>query len=348
MAEKRKRGKLKIALYVLLTILVVGVVAAVGGIQYLKAIVFADTPNTLSIEGDLHAVPFRWSAQELGGEVEPHVAMLIPVTVPGIEKKLYMQFDTGSPSTFLLTGPLDALRNKGVKFELVEDEEGTRVKKFKFKIGENVAILDAGRVNKSRKTIDWDDPESINTIGTIGADLIDQRICEIDFPSTEIRLHKKRPASFASLGPFTPFKFKGRRIILPATMDGIEMELFYDSGCSAFGFLTSKYHFERFADKGSKEISYNANRHGDPVFIHHKDCDSIVTLGETQIPVKRVSYAELYSFLQVTLGRVINGGFFGNKSLTESTLILDGIELEFLVVENSLSTRSDQISQQER
>lgn len=99
-------------------------------------------------------------------------------------------------------------------------------------------------------------------IGTIGADFLDQKACEIDFPSFEIRLHASWPANL-SLDSFTPFKFKGRRIMLPATMDGVEMELFYDSGCSAFGFLAknllTKLRNDSIGDSWDHSVKPNEN-----------------------------------------------------------------------------------------
>jgi hypothetical protein len=344
MTKKKKRSKRKILLYLSATTLLLLVAGSFGGYLYLKATFFADSPNTLSFEGDLHTVSFQWSAFQAGDHLEPHGAMLVPVTVPGIEEQLYMQFDTGSPSTFLLSGCLESLRERGVEFETTEKEGEIQVKRFEFSIGDNKVALNSGHVSQRGKRIDWNDSESRIKIGTIGADFIDQRICEIDFPSQKIRLHDSRPESFNTLGTFTSFKFKGRRIMLPAEINGIAMELFYDSGCSAFGFLTSKYHYDRYAEKTSSEISYNANRHGDPVFIHHKTCRAKFKFGDVELPVKRVSYAELYNFLQVTLGRVINGGFLGNKSLLDSTLIIDGISNEFLVAPNTAAEITDQTS----
>jgi hypothetical protein len=134
------------------------------------------------------------------------------------------------------------------------------------------------------------------------------------------------------LGVFTPFEFKGRRIMLPATIRGSDVQVFYDSGCSAFGLLTSKYHYDRLTDQNEKEVAWGANRRGESIPIHHKPSNLQFELGPTKLALKRISYAEMYNFLQVTIGRVIGGGFLGNKPLTESTLIIDTKSEEFLIV----------------
>ncbi len=329
---KKPKRLLRRLLYGLLFLILLGAVGVFGAVEYAKYRLFQDTPNRLAFEGDLHSVPFEWSAHEMESYSEPHGAILIPVSVPGIANKFYMQFDTGSPDTWLRTGSLKSLKNHGVEFELFEKEKHTYVKQFELNVAGNRVLMKSGVTRTRDIAIDWDNPDAKNVIGSFGADFLDQKICEIDFPAQEIRLHHNRPESLNELGSFTPFKFKGRRIMLPASIDGSDVELFYDSGCSAFGLLTSKYHYDRLTDPNEKEIAYGANRHGDSVPIHHKSSDRSISLGATELPLKRVSYAELYNFLQTTVGRVIGGGFFGNKSLTESTLIIDAVTNEFLVV----------------
>ncbi len=129
--------------------------------------------------------------------------------------------------------------------------------------------------------------------------------------------------------------------MLPARINGSDVQLFYDSGCSPFGLLTSKYHYDRLTDPDEPEIAYGANRFGESIPIHHKASDLQIQLGATDISLKRISYAEMYTLLQSTVGRLIEGGFLGNKSLTESTLILDAKTNEFLVVKRTLSPTAD-------
>lgn len=332
MQSKKKRNWRRKFAYWFFGLLLLLIVVAFAGIQYAKYQIFKDRPNRLTFVGDLHPVPFQWSEDRLDDFIEPHSAMLIPVTIAGIENKFFMQLDTGGPSSFLRSGALKELRSHGVQFQLSKENDRTCIETFELNVGNNRVILKSGDVMGSDAKFNWDNPNAINIIGSFGADFIDQKVCEIDFPNQQIRLHKSRPDNLNSLGTFTPFKFKGRRVMLPTTIDNVQMELFYDSGCSAFGLLTSKYHFERYADKNSKEISYNANRHGDPVFIHHKTCGLEATFGDVKIPLTRVSYAELYTFVQSSVGRLIHGGFLGNKPLLECCLILDTLSNEFLIV----------------
>ncbi len=335
---RRHRKKL---LYVSATLVLLLSLGIWGGYRYFKSRFFTETPNTLSITGELHTVPFTWVPETFSDDyTEPHSAILIPVTVPGVDKQLYMQFDTGSPYTFLRSGCLQSLQERGVDCDLFEKEGKPHVRKFELNVSGNRVVLEPGRIMPRDIGIDWDKP--YNLIGSLGADFIDNTVCSIDFPAAEIRLSRERAESFDSLGRFAPFDFKARRVILPATIDGVDMQLFWDSGCSSFGLFTSKYHCENYARPNEAGIVFRANRFGDAVPVHHKPCDLIATFGDAKVPLRRVSYVEMYAGLQTVFGRFIDGGFLGNKSLTNSTLVLDTIANEFLIVNGSLQDHEQQ------
>ncbi len=329
---RRHKRKLLGALFaVLLLVPIIGFC----GFQYAKSRFLRETPNRLSLEGELHPVPFTWAPEEpAAGYSEPHGAILLPVTVPGISKQLYMQFDTGAPSTFLRSGCVESLRKRGVECQLSEHDKTTRVKEFELNVGKNRVVLNNGWVMRRNIAIDWDKP--INVIGSIGADFIDDIVFAIDFPAQRLHLYRERPAEVQSLGSFQPFEFPGRRVLLPTTIKGVEMQVLWDSGCSPFGLLTSKYHFENYAKPNSNGIRFGANRFGDTIPVHHKPCELVATFGGEDVPLKRVSYVEMYSGMQSAFGRFIYGGFIGNKSLLHSTLILDTKANEFLLVDGTL------------
>ena len=323
-------------LYLLLTALLLSTTGVFGAYHFFKNQFYSASPNSLTLAGGLQPFEFTWVGQKFSEDYsEPHSAILLPVTVPGIPEPLYMQFDTGAPSTFFRSGCLESLQERGVVFDLIEQEGRSFVRKFELSVGGNRMVLEPARVMQRDIHIEWDKP--VNVIGSIGADFADNVVIAIDFPAEHIHLFRERPKSFAALGSFSPFEFNSRRIMLPTTIDGEDMQVFWDSGCSSFGLFTSKYHFDRYADKDESGIEFGANRFGSSVPAHHKPCSLVATFGETLVPLKRVSYVQAYAGLQSMFGGFIDGGFFGNKSLTESTLILDTTSNEFLVLNRSLA-----------
>ncbi|MEM8735486.1 MAG: hypothetical protein AAGG44_14730 [Planctomycetota bacterium] len=321
--------------YVFLGLAVMAGIGTWGAITLVKARFFREHPNRLAIDGDLSAVPFEWAPTKHGDYTEVHGAILLPVTVPGIEKQLYMQFDTGSPSTFLRSGCLKSLVERGVECEVYDDDGTKRVRELELNVGENRVVLSGGWVMQRQISIDWEKP--YNVIGSIGADFIDERVCAFDFPSQKLHLFKQKTPELKMLGAFGDFRFPGRRIMLPAEVEGTEMELLYDSGCSPFGLFTSKYHFDRYGDEDAQELSLNENSFGNAVPVHHKPCSLPVRFGDVEVPIERVSYTGQYVAMQSWFGGFVDGGFMGNKFLLNSTLILDSAEKQFLLLPRSLS-----------
>ncbi len=117
-----------------------------------------------------------------------------------------------------------------------------------------------------------------------------------------------------------------------------DIQSFYNSGCSPFALLTSRCQHDRLTDANSKELAYNAKRFGDAVPAHHKASEMLIRIGTKELPGKRISHAELYSFMPVAFERFISGGFLGNKTLTESALNLD-LKSNVFVVSRTLVPR---------
>lgn len=344
---KLKRPRKKTLFFLLLAFLVFSAIGLIGGIHYVKHQFFLERPSSVTFQGDLKSIPFQWSAASFGEHSETHFAMLIQVSIPDVANKFYMQFDTGSPYTFLRSGAIKALEEHGVDFELLQMDGKTFVKRFALHVGDNRVTLNSGHVHQRSSKIDLQDPDAINMLGTIGADFLDQNICAIDFPAQRIHLFRSRPLVIDSLGDFSPFSFTGRRVMLPTKIQDVAQHLFYDSGCSSFGLFTSKYHFDRLVDQNGDGISYNSSRHGDPIPIHHGTTEVVATFGSVVVPLKRVSYVEQYVGLQSALGRFLDGGVFGNEAMLESTLILDTKANEFLIVKRSIDDLTRPAGQEE-
>ena len=145
------------------------------------------------------------------------------------------------------------------------------------------------------KAFDISDTTTMFNIGTIGADLIVDKITMIDFKNQVIELYEERPEWMSSLATFVPFDFKGRRCILPATIDGKDMELFYDSGSSSFGLITSKNRYDKYTDEQIEEIQFDANSWGSTIPIRHKSTNMAFSIGGSELNLRKVSYVEMYT-----------------------------------------------------
>lgn len=302
---------------------------------------FKEKPNYLTYSYGSDKIQFQWAARQFEDHFEPHQALIIPVTIEGVARKFRIQFDTGTPHSTIYEKPLESLIAQGVKFE-TEGEKGKRMaKNIQLSLGGNKVDFASIKILENYgRPIDWQDSTTVIGLGTIGADFIDGKVTAIDFKNQIIRLYEERPHWMSSLSGFESFDFQGRRLMLPAEIGKRKRQLLYDSGCSAFGMITSKNRFKRYSDKNAKEIAYGGNSWGATWPIHHKASQTILKMGGSELPLQRISYVDLYGNLQRFMTPFTRiGGFLGNKPFLESTLVLDTKVEEFIVLDSTVAVR---------
>jgi len=283
---------------------------------------------------------FSWAGDSIGGHYEAQAAMIMPLKIEGLPHKFYMQFDTGSPYSFIYEKDLISLKKIGLNLEEVVKDESRYIKHLAFELGGNKISASMIKILKNYgNTFSAADTMGNIKIGTIGSDLLEHRITAIDFANQHVQVYQNRPDWMASLPPFQAFDFQGRRIMLPGVVDGKSLELLYDSGCSAFGIITTRNRFKRYTNEQTEAIAYGANSWGSSIPIRSKITNQNLRIGNTDLSMGRASYVDMYAWTQrfVTPFTRI-GGWLGNRPFTQSTLILDTKKQEFIIVEsNSLN-----------
>lgn len=275
---------------------------------------------------DQGEVKIEWGSMARPAPLPPltHAALLLPVSFPGISgKTLLMQFDLGHPQTVLYSGKWSEL----AKRLAISQTDGT-LPTLAFKLGElEVQAREVEIIKRDSKPIDWasDAPE---VIGTIGTDFIDARVVTMDFKGGKVQFGNTR----AVLGDlkFTPFKFQGRRLLLPAVFEGKQIEVMYDSGSSAFAWLTSEDEFTRLATPGAAVQSYPIRSWDKMVTAFTAPTSAQVTIGTTSFPIGEISRIDGMGWMQkAAISMLGTGGMVGNKLFLERTLIIDMTKKEF-------------------
>jgi len=314
--------KIVIALAILVVVLII---ALKIGIQKFHNHWFKEKPNYLTVQFEPKPFPFIW------GKIDddPYGLMKVPVKIKGSPYKLYMQFDTGAPSTVILENPIKAL-----EIEQIIEDETAFAKDIEFMIGENVVSASQMKIFPNYGSeITVGDTIQTYKLGTIGADFLENKISLIDFKNQQITLFEERPEWMDTLPEFKPFNFKGRRFMLPANLAGKKRDLFYDSGSSAFGLITHKGQYKKLTDKKDEEFVYDANSWGDKLPIRHKAASKKIQIGGAELDLKRVAYMDKYSWAQRLIAPFSKiGGWLGNLPFTDAMLILDTKKEEFLVI----------------
>lgn len=321
--------------YALLVILGILFILGYIGVSKFNDFITKETPNYLTYTYESKPIHFEWTNDSIGNYYEKQTAIIIPLKIEGLAHRFYMQFDTGSPFTFIYEKDVISLRKMGLELKEVVKEEGRYIEKIDFILGENHVKSTMLKILPNYGN-SFDDKDTIPRIkiGTIGSDFMDQRITVIDFKKQQIQLFKKRPEWIQKASSFQPFDFTGRRrIMLPVILDNKNYEFLYDSGCSAFGLITIKSRFENYSDSKVKPLDYGANSWGSNIPIVTKPTNKRFSIGKTNLSLKRVSYVDMYTITQPLITPFTRiGGWMGNQPFNESTLIIDTIAEEFTII----------------
>lgn len=303
-------------------------VAAVLG---LSTPALAQAPQ-MALWNDGREFAFQWQSARFGDRTEPHAALIVPVLVEGASKTLYMQFDLGAPSTVLMQDKLESL---AARLPTITAGADGSVARFVFSMGQVQAEATNVRVVQGVSTggITWDDPDRIDIIGTIGADLLRGRVLVIDYSRNRIFVGDAAPEGLAAADQTMPFVFTPRGVILTGmVIDGEAKNIMLDTGSSAFSLLTSQDDWLVKTDGGTGETSFPVNSWGRTLTAHVAPTRSVARFGDITIPLGEVAYIEGTDAAQANAMRASGmGGMTGNKLFVGRILVLDAVRSIYAV-----------------
>ncbi|MEO1513450.1 MAG: hypothetical protein AAFV95_00510 [Bacteroidota bacterium] len=332
--ERESMKVKKILLYSIAIVFTLLVIGGIVGVRYFNNMWFKDRPDHLAFTSDFNPIAFEWTQSTYGDYIEKHDVIRIPVTIGNLPHQFYLQLDTGAPTTLLYETPLKSLLEMDDGLSIIEKYGENYLQELNLLMGGSKMELKTVKILPGYGSpIDRSDTTTQQKIGSIGADLLNKYITEINFKNQFLKFYAKREAWMNDKSNFQKFDFSGRRFMLPCTIEGKDHELFYDSGTSAFGLLTTRGRYRKYSKKETKEIVYDANRWGDALPIKHKATTTSMEMGGLEIPLRRVSYVDMYASTQGLIGPFTNiGGWLGNKPFLEYSLILDAPNEEFVIL----------------
>ena len=267
----------------------------------------------LQLQKGSYTIPFIWAADSSQTPVEPYSAILVPVHIKNSKLELYMQFDLGSPTTFFYSASLAQL-DKNLRYK----KDSSAVAIARFKIG-NMALPQFLPVKKHGGMM----KDNRMIIGTIGTDMLNEKITQIDYPEQRLMLHDSLPTALAGQD-WHPLVYVHGSILLPAEILGNPTMLFFDTGSSAYELLTSKIAFDHLATADAPVSSNPVNSWGHQLVAHTAITKDSITIGSTKMALKKVTYVEGAS--QSQIARMMQagiGGMTGNTLFLQKTLLLD-------------------------
>ncbi len=324
----------KAIIYSIAILFILLIIGGIVGIRYFNNVWFKERPDYLTFTSDFKPIEFEWTEDTYGDYIEKHDIIKIPVKIGNLPYQFYFQLDTGAPTTLIYETPLKTLMEIDNRLSITKKDGKSYLKELSLLIGGSKMELKTVKVHPNYGgVINRSDTLKQQKIGSIGADLLNKFVTEIDFKNQFIKFYKKKENWMGEKRDFQKFDFSGRRFMLPCKIDGKGHELFYDSGSSAFGLITTRGRYRKYSKKETKEIFYDAARWGDALPIKHKATTKTMKMSGLEIPLKRVSYVDMYASFQGIISPFTNiGGWLGNKPFLDYSLILDAPNEEFVIL----------------
>ena len=324
---------------ILLALLILLVLGGTIGFFYFKNKFLTAPPNELTVSNLGQPFDFKWEGYTFNGKHNPYVAMLVPVSIPGIDRTFYMQFDTGTPSTVLKYKPFLSINEKYGNLINIDTIDGkARAMNASIKVG-TVDVKAASLAFVSMgKEINWSDSTAVNIIGTVGNDVMENNPLIIDFKNQQITLVDSLDQDIAKEHNYLPFTFDGRKIFLSAQLNNEPASLWYDSGSSMFELIVEEDTFWDLAVTGAEKESFLINSWGTQVPAHNIKSKGEFQFGDVTIPLTTVTYMEWPNKMLAFILKAANiggdlGGMTGNKLFVDKTLIIDAPNLRYTVKE---------------
>ncbi|UFK97971.1 hypothetical protein [Kaistella faecalis] len=265
---------------------------------------FTPDKNYLHVSNESGTVKIKW-------ENKAKKAMLLPVHFSLDTVTYYMQFDTGSPYTMFYKNSIAGISKVATAGDHAESS---------FKIGNSIVQSDHFKV------IDFGNKpgdNAINIIGTIGTDLLENRKTVLNFKDNYVIFNlTSEPKNFEN--KTFDFKFKKRKIIIPAVLEGRDEEFLYDSGTSAYQLLTNKDIWEKLKLKNSKIITEKGRSWNNLLTTYTAETEKDIIFKNTKIPLSTMTYVEGYSKSQYYLMKFSGmSGMLGNEIFLQKQIYFD-------------------------
>jgi hypothetical protein len=276
-------------------------------------------------------IDMRWCSTHDDPENQ-YGALLVPIHFAGIDRVFFMQFDLGHPDTIFYEQKLASILKRAdgdVQQDNVRNREG-----LEFQIGSTKVKMQKIKTRKaSGGDIDWDHPDSVELIGTVGSDFVEGHVLMMDFPNAKIFRFENCDQTNVADDQWMPFSFRFRRTLLPAKIDGKETLVMYDSGSSAYDLITSKSTFETLAVPGSAVKTTGGNSWGKRIEIRTRPCEARMEFKKISLPIRSVTQmGGMGSLTETMMGLSGMQGMTGNNIFLNHRLILDYENQRFAIV----------------
>ncbi|REC46729.1 hypothetical protein [Chryseobacterium pennipullorum] len=266
---------------------------------------FTPEKNYLKIENESGNIPITWTGNNKSG-------LLLPIHFPKDSTTYYMQFDTGAAYTEFYS---QAIQNvKGIR---IRNNLGACI----FYLGQSKITSDQIKISDTGKKTEPNG--SLKIIGTLGADILEDRKTLINFKKNYIAFNiDQEPVEFKN--NLIDFQFTKRKIVIRGILKDKEEKFLFDSGTSAYELLTHKENWQDLKSPHSKVIIEKAQSRPTILTTYTAASRNNIHFKNKSIPLNEVTYVEGFSKTQYLLMKFSGmTGMLGNKIFLKNCLYID-------------------------
>lgn len=269
---------------------------------------------------------FYWSPAEISGRQFDKAAMYLPISLDTVTELHYSQFDLGSDATILYQNNLKSIAEYNyLKFDSLTDANTERplfiIKDVDLKIG---------KINFGKRNVlgfyNYGEPivkkknalVSENSIGTIGADIVQNKFLVISFPNQTISILDSTNTDIENYFDFEKCKIENNRIMVPIIVNGNILDFMYDPGSSLFPMMTTFNNWKEITSQKTND-TLSVTNFGNPILMVGSKSSKEINIGTNSLMDFTVYYAKDNNFdkmfEQLKCDGIIGNAFFFNKTI---------------------------------
>ncbi len=202
---------------------------------------------------DMKWIEFKWDSDSLSGKFFDKMSIMIPVKIDSIPDQFYMQFDLGADVNILYGNPLINIINEfpylssKIQKDSINLGDNFWLKEINLKLGDQNSQINDYVVLKdygSEKSF-----ANLETIGTIGANEMKNKILMIDFPEQKIAILDSIPYDLRDIFQIENCKLNRNRVIFDCLINSENYRFMFDTGSSITPVVTNKEIYEKLTGK---------------------------------------------------------------------------------------------------
>ena len=267
-------------------------------------------------------IPFTWESGYEWGKYIEKMTIYIPVTIDNLPYNFTMQFDLGTSYSGFYVNSLKPFLEKYPSLKNKLDSTLHIYRKIDLKLGK--VLFEDIDISQYKMGTEYS-LDSINSgseieIGTIGVDLIQNKVLIIDYNLNRLAITETLPAEYQNV-IFEEFKIENGLIKLPFRINGNSEYLMFDTGASYFRLATTKQN--ALAISGTEIIdSLKVTSWGKHIAFYGRETVVPIFFGDKIMEKTIVYYDEEASFDDIY--QSINvWGLTGNGYFLNDLIIID-------------------------